>query len=377
MTNLTLGDLAPQTTILNLTTSPFPDLASYDKIIVYFSGGKDSLACLLHLLEQGVPTDKIELWHHEIDGREGSRLMDWSCTPDYCRKVAQALGIPIYFSWKVGGFEGEMFRENNLTASTRFETPEGEVRQVGGTRGQPNTRLKFPMAVADLSKRYCSSYLKIDVGAAALRNQKRFNDNRILTISGERAEESAARADYLEFESDRADNRGKWVTQLKPYQHLSALTYKPSRSERHVDRWRPVHKWSEEEVWAIIERWKVNPHPAYHLGWGRVSCQFCIFGSCNQWASCQVVSPERFEEIWVIEGITDSTIKAPRPIKQKGKIVGYHPKETVKDLAANGTAYPMEKRMIEIANSTEYNEPVILDDWHLPSGAFGESCGPT
>jgi diphthamide synthase (EF-2-diphthine--ammonia ligase) len=97
-------------TILDMATAPSLDidLAQYDKIIVYFSGGKDSLACLLHLLEQGVPAEKIELWHHEIDGREGSELMDWTCTPDYCRKVAQVFGIQIYFSWKVGGFEGEM-----------------------------------------------------------------------------------------------------------------------------------------------------------------------------------------------------------------------------------------------------------------------------
>ena len=39
-------------------------LENYDKIIVLFSGGKDSLASLLYLLELGVPEDKIELWHH-------------------------------------------------------------------------------------------------------------------------------------------------------------------------------------------------------------------------------------------------------------------------------------------------------------------------
>ena len=45
-------------------------LEEYDKIIVLFSGGKDSLACVLHLLELGVPREKIELWHHDIDGGE-------------------------------------------------------------------------------------------------------------------------------------------------------------------------------------------------------------------------------------------------------------------------------------------------------------------
>ena len=343
MTTLTLGDLAPQT-ILNLTVAPSSDidLASYDKIIVYFSGGKDSLASLLYLLEQGVPTEKIELWHHEIDGREGSTLMDWNCTPDYCRKVAAAFNIPIYFSWKVGGFEGEMLRENSLTAPTRFETPDGDVKQIGGTRGKPNTRLKFPQVSADLSVRWCSSYLKIEVGAPGIRNQKRFQHSRTLTVSGERAEESAARSKYAEFEADRTDKRN-------------------GRAARHVDRFRPVHKWSEAEVWAIIERFKVNPHPAYHLGWGRVSCQFCIFGSDDQWASCQKVDPERFDEIVLYEGLFETTI---------------HRSKAVADRANKGTPYQMDPAMIKIANSTEYNEPVFVEDWTLPAGAFGESCGP-
>jgi 3'-phosphoadenosine 5'-phosphosulfate sulfotransferase (PAPS reductase)/FAD synthetase len=231
------------------------DIDSYDKIIVYFSGGKDSLACLLNLFDLGVDPSKIELWHHEIDGREGSELMDWPITPDYCRKIAAAFGVPIYFSWKIGGFEREMLRHNALTAPTRFETPDEGIKQVGGTRGKANTRLKFPQVSANLSVRWCSAYLKIDVGAAAIRNQKRFNNSRTLTISGERAEESAARANYKEFEPDRSDNRN-------------------GRTARHVDRWRPVHAWTEAEIWAIIKKYSVNPHPAYWLGWGRVSCQF-------------------------------------------------------------------------------------------------------
>lgn len=31
----------------------------------------------------------------------------------------------------------------------------------------------------------------------------------------------------------------------------------------------------------------------------------------------------------------------------------------------------------DVAMTRQYQEPVIVDDWKLPSGAFGESCGPT
>ncbi len=61
------------------TESEEPDLASYDHVIVAFSGGKDSLACLLHLLDLGVPRERIGLWHHDVDGREGSSLTCAAC----------------------------------------------------------------------------------------------------------------------------------------------------------------------------------------------------------------------------------------------------------------------------------------------------------
>ena len=46
------------------------DFASYDYIITAFSGGKDSVACVLSLLDAGAPRERMELWHHEVDGRE-------------------------------------------------------------------------------------------------------------------------------------------------------------------------------------------------------------------------------------------------------------------------------------------------------------------
>lgn len=59
--------------------SAAPDLASYDRIALAFSAGKDSLACLLHLLGRGLPASRIELHHHDVDGG-GDLFMDWACS---------------------------------------------------------------------------------------------------------------------------------------------------------------------------------------------------------------------------------------------------------------------------------------------------------
>lgn len=318
-----------------------PNLNEYDRFIVFFSAGKDSLACFLHLLKIGVPTEKIELWHHEIDGREGSKLMDWPCTTDYARKFAAAFGVPIYYSWKKHGFEGEMTRTDALTKPNNFELPDGTTKQTGGIHGTPSTRRKFPQVSANLSVRWCSSYLKINVAATALRNQDRFVGKKIICLSGERGEESPNRAKYEIFEPHMADLRN-------------------GRKPRHIDHWRPIRDWSEEKVWEIIEAYKIRVHPAYYLGWGRVSCAACIFGSKHQFASLYAINPEQVEKLIEYEKDFGVTMKRDK---------------TIIDLLVAGTEYDMKQEDIDAALSDEYTLPIFTENWFLPAGAFGESCG--
>lgn len=314
---------------------------NYDTYIVAFSGGKDSLACLLHLLDQGIPKEKIELWHHDIDGK-GETFFDWEITPSYCKAIADHFGIPIYFSWKEDGMLGELLRKNSPTKRTFFETPEGLCSSGG--KGPNGTRLKFPQVSPDLSVRWCSAYLKIDICSTAIRRQSRFENSKVLLISGERGEESTNRANYLKFEIDRADN---WN----------------GKKKRQVDRWRPIKDWYEKEVWAIIEKHKIRPHPAYYLGWGRVSCKWCIFGNANQMASAYKISPKQGDYIISLEkdfGIT---------IKRNISLI---------DLIQSGDPYlTIDTELSELAISYEYSISITMDPWILPAGAYGDKCGPT
>ena len=329
------------------------DLFSYDHYIVAFSGGKDSLASVLYLLDNGVSKNKIELWHHDIDGREGQVAdfkADWACTPDYCRKVAEALGLPIYFSWRIGGFEGELLKQNDQTKGVRFETPTG-VQESGGKQSTVGTRRLFPQVSATLQTRWCSGLLKIDVGRSAISGQERFNGKgkRILFITGERTEEGGDRSNYPTFEYHSTHRPGN----LK---------------DRIVHHFRPVLYWSEEKVWEVIQEHSINPHPCYRLGWHRCSCETCIFGNCDQWASLKSVNPEKFE---VVAGLEDSFEKTIDRSKAR---------RSLRTWADDGAAYKSQDTTArEAASKTTFDEPVILPEgtWTLPIGAFkrDQKCG--
>ena len=274
--------------------------------------------------------------------------MDWPCTTAYCRAVTDALGVPLYLSWKEGGFLREMLRDGVPTAPICFQTPGGTIGRVGG-HGPAGTRLRFPQVSADLTQRWCSAYCKIDVMAALIRNQDRFLDRRTLIVTGERAEESRARAGYATFEPDRSDTRTG------------------TRRRRHVDHWRPVHGLTEVAVWELLQRQGIVAAPGYRLGWSRWSCLGCIFSGPNQWASTRFLAPDWFERIAAYEASFGRTIQRSCSIRS---------------LADRGRPYQALIAQAELARQAlqhAWDEPVRVrpEEWVLPAGAFGEGSGPS
>lgn len=197
-----------------------------------------------------------------------------------------------------------------------------------------------------LSCRWCSAYLKVDVLDKVLCNDPFYRGKRVLVISGERAEESASRAKYATFEPGRA--------------HAPKIG-------RHVDHWRPIHGMKEDAVWNLMQRHGIVPHPAYRLGWGRLSCLSCIFGTANQWASVRKIAPSRFDRIESYETAFGVTIDR---------------KVSVGDKAARGYVYPAlsaQPDLAALAMRNDYSEVVKVEphEWELPAGACGEKSGPT
>lgn len=324
-------------------TATIRDCVWYDWIIVSFSGGKDSLALLLQLIDADVDRDKILLWHQHVDGdpHRDASFMDWPCTANYCQQVAEHFGVRLMFQWRCGGFRREMLKDNDRIAAVGFETVHGSHDMAGGRNGKISTRRMFPQVTANLQQRWCSSALKIDAASIAMTNDRAFDRSKILFLTGERRQESAARSKYAEMEKHRKH------TKL-----------------RHVDHWRSIIDWSEQQVWDIVRKHGIVPHPAYRLGWGRVSCLTCIFGQADQWASVRKIHPRLFEQIATYEVEFGKTI---------------HRGKSVVQLADVGTPYKEcdDVKLVSLALDKDYVEAIHTNEWVLPAGAFRHCGGPT
>lgn len=327
--------------------APNIDLSIYDHIVICMSG-KDSLACLLTLIEQGVDMSVCELWHHRVDGNEGSELFDWAFNDSYMEKLSEAFGLPLYFSWLKGGIEGEMNKFNSHSQPHIVETPSGIITLERDTsRTKPGTRRQFPQQSASLATRWCSSAAKIDVGRRAITNQERFLNTKTLFITGERRAESPARSKYYQLEPHAVDRRH-------------------GRLGRHVDTWRPVLHFTEEQVWELLERHRVEAPVPYKLGWGRSSCLACVFNSPAIWATIRKYFPHRARPIAAYEDEFQSTISRQRI--------------NVLDLSETAEAFNItDLDALAQADTRDYTLPVFTPEsqtWRLPPGAFAkEKCG--
>src|SRR5439155_504459 len=118
--------------------------------------------------------------------------------------------------------------------------------------------------------------------------------------------------------------------------------------------------WDERQVWESIREFRVMPHPAYRLGWGRVSCLACIFGLADQWASVRQIAPDVFDRIAAYEIAFRHTI---------------HHRKSVVELADAGTPYPgcFDEPLVALALGNDYPRELALvpdgQEWLLPVGA--------
>ena len=347
-------------------------LEMYDLVIVLISGGKDSIACYYKLLELGVPKSKIEFWHHDIDGGHPSRTMDWRCTANYIRSFAEAEQIPLRVSWRKNGFFGELYRIGASELIEYVDPETGEIYQCPPSKkymecqklkaaaisemenklAEFGYRMKFPMKSGDLSRRWCSAYLKIMVADTVLRNMnsvaanltKTRMDIKLLIVSGERRGESVGRSKYNEIEIHR--------------------TNAVSKHHRTVHQWRPVIDYSERDIWEVLKRHKVNPHPCYRAGWNRCSCAMCIFSTPRLFAGIRELYPKEYALLCQDEKILGFTLDNHCDLET---YIG----------SADSCVYHGDKEAIQSLLTGEFpvESVYVKGKWKYPAGAFHGAAG--
>lgn len=312
----------------------------YDEIIVSYSGGKDSTACLLYLLDLGVPKEKISLWHQCIDGKGETKreFFDWPSTEGYVKAIARHFGVALHWQWRAYGMHGEMYRENSLTKNVWYEGEWANIPiELKTSRGKETTRRKFPAKSPDLNTRWCSAYLKIDVARRVL-SHKFNNGEKILFVTGERREESANRAKYNKIELHATNS-----------------------SKRLVHSYRPIIDWEEGDVWRALEKHNILPHPVYYLGFPRLSCRSCIFFSKDHWATLNEVDPKVIKMLKSVEEEFGFTLDNKFSVAEMAQLG----KSSITD---------ENRHWIPLAVNP-FSGSVYTRNWKLPLGAYGSGGG--
>lgn len=195
--------------------------------IAAVSGGKDSTALCLHLIEMGLDFRAVHYdtgWEHPD-------------TYQYVRDVLPGvIGRPVEIR----------YREPVL--DDRRETMAQELEAMLGFRS-PMVRWVLKRAMfPSRTRRYCTQELKYFTARDVMR-EVHAQGRAPVNVLGIRAEESRARSKLLELELD---------------EDLDAMV------------WRPLLRWTLQDVIDIHQRHAVVPNPLYLRNASRVGCWPCI-----------------------------------------------------------------------------------------------------
>ncbi len=231
------------------------------KVIVTFSGGKDSLAALLwtreHITKNFTTVFCDTGWEHPL-------------TYEYIHRIADKLHLDLV-TLKSKKYDGmvALAKKQGKWPSPRFRSCTGELKT---------------MPTID--------YVLDEV-----------QDN-LLMIQGIRAAESARRAamskqcTYFKyyFEPYGYNKAGK--PKYHTYRGKDVCTFRKKYAD---DLLRPVFDWSAQQVIDYILAAGLEPNPLYRMGYKRVGCWPCVMSVHRDILNIARQSPERIDQIAVLE----------------------------------------------------------------------------
>lgn len=244
---------------MNAPLVTLPDDAKGLHIVASVSGGKDSTALILALLEA---VDRGELPRELLRFAFADTVWEADEVYEYLDYLRAKLSIAI----DVVGYPGGMVAK--IREGARF---------------------------AGRLQRWCTRELKIDHLRAY--HDALIESTGIETVAamGIRADESAARADMPEWDDEPPGDRswGGFV-------------------------WRPLIRWSVEDVLRIHNRHGIKVNPLYQEGFSRVGCCPCQFATKEEIALIAVRTPARIDLIDDLEHEV-ADIRRARNVEQPGR----------------------------------------------------------
>jgi 3'-phosphoadenosine 5'-phosphosulfate sulfotransferase (PAPS reductase)/FAD synthetase len=227
-------------------------------VVVNHSGGKDSQALLIKMLEI-VPKHQILVVHASLGEFE------WEGALELAQTQAQDAGVPFVVA---------------RAAKSFLDMVERKFDRVPDVPSFPSAK-----------HRQCTSDLKRDPIVREVRAYANAHGySVILNATGVRAQESGPRAKLEPF---KLDNRN-------------------TTAARSWYDWAPIHRLTIDEVFATIRADGQEPHPAYAAGNERLSCVFCIMGSKGDIVNGAKARPELFARIAEVEARTGYTLHMSR-----------------------------------------------------------------
>lgn len=218
------------------------DLTPYSKIFLNLSGGKDSQCLALETVREA-RRQKVE---NRLIGCHCDTGAEWKSTLGVTQNLCRRLEIPLHVvvpKWTIPDYISQ--------------------------------RQMFP----SMCCRFCTG-LKTGAIDKLIRNLCPAREEaKILSVTGERREESPKRRKLTEYEPHR----------------LTA-------GNRQVFHYRPVLDWSVGKVWQTISDSHIPAHPAYtEYGNDRLSCALCVFACDKDLRNGAIDRPDLAERYLEVE----------------------------------------------------------------------------
>jgi 3'-phosphoadenosine 5'-phosphosulfate sulfotransferase (PAPS reductase)/FAD synthetase len=252
------------------------------KHIVSVSGGKDSTATYLRALERGLP-------FRAVAADTGN---EHPATYEAVNMLSVRTGGPVV-EWVKADFTKDIARKRRFVEAKWPEhgVPDSVVKAalaVLHPTGNPYLDLciwkgRFPSRRAQ----FCTAELKVMPIDKYVTRPALAEGGTVISWQGVRAAESFERS------------------LLSPLQRVMVHDDLPGR----MYAYRPILRWTTEEVFAYSARFGVPPNPLYAAGCSRVGCFPCINASKAEIALVDRVFPEQIERLEEWERIVSEASK--------------------------------------------------------------------